>query len=86
MSQGQALRFRTNMVGNNNNDACALSAYITYEDPTGICEPIPNTQVACTDVIRLSFFTWFNIIIIIIILVIVYYAYFKKKKRKKWFY
>jgi len=45
------------------------------------CE-LENEKIPCTDVVRLSFFTWKNALAVIILLIIIYYIYSIKKKSK----
>ncbi|MDD5192835.1 MAG: hypothetical protein PHH54_04870 [Candidatus Nanoarchaeia archaeon] len=47
------------------------------------CAVDPETK-PCTDITKLNFFTWINVIAVIVILVVTYYLYLiSKKKRKK---
>lgn len=55
---------------------------------TGLNSPFCNegdklTQVSCTDVVKLPFFSLLNIITIIVILIIIYYIYNSKKNKTK---
>ena len=42
-----------------------------------------SSEIPCTDVVRLGFFTWINVIVVIVILVVIYYLYNSKKSKKK---
>ncbi|MCH7927640.1 MAG: hypothetical protein IID03_06595, partial [Candidatus Dadabacteria bacterium] len=47
------------------------------------CPLTLDREIACPDITKLSFFSWFNIIVIILILFIGYYYYLKTHNSKK---
>ena len=47
------------------------------------CKPTNTYQMPCTEIMRLAFFSWINVIAVIVILIIIYYLYANSKKKKK---
>ncbi len=52
-------------------------------DPLVECDEAGSFWIPCTEIMRLGFFTWINIIAVVVILIAIYYLYFLKKGKRK---
>ncbi len=46
------------------------------------CQNTDIITIPCEKIVKLDFFTWFNIIVVVLILILIYYSYIQVKKKK----